>query len=340
MRSPRSATGGSSPPARCSCADGSSRMVALRLLPTGEIDPSFGAGLGYVLAGPSAWSSARWSWTGPATSSSAAGAGRRRRRDADRDPAAARRQPGRDVRRRRHAGRRRRSAWPAARPGLLARPEGTLTWSTGAGPGAAAPATFTTVRLLANGAPDPAFGGTGVVTVPLGPGERPGHRRERRARRPGRHDARRRHRPDGRPARRAARSSGCGRTGRSTRRFGRDGIARVARAGRDIRFTAMVRDGTGRILLAGTGRPPNAIVVRLRASGARDSTLRQRRPDLPAARPPARRRRRSTRRSTRSTRPVRAPCSPAPPPARARSCAARPARSTPAASRSPSRDCA
>ena len=29
-------------------ADGSTRMVALRLLPTGEIDPSFGAGLGYV----------------------------------------------------------------------------------------------------------------------------------------------------------------------------------------------------------------------------------------------------------------------------------------------------
>src|SRR3954451_24763888 len=33
-------------------ADGSTRMVAIRLLPTGEIDPSFGAGLGYVLAGP------------------------------------------------------------------------------------------------------------------------------------------------------------------------------------------------------------------------------------------------------------------------------------------------
>ena len=33
-------------------ADGTTRFVALRLLPTGEIDPSFGAGLGYVLAGP------------------------------------------------------------------------------------------------------------------------------------------------------------------------------------------------------------------------------------------------------------------------------------------------
>ena len=27
-------------------------MVVLRLLPSGEIDPSFGAGLGYLLAGP------------------------------------------------------------------------------------------------------------------------------------------------------------------------------------------------------------------------------------------------------------------------------------------------
>ena len=33
-------------------ADGTTRFVALRLLPTGEIDPSFGAGLGYVLSGP------------------------------------------------------------------------------------------------------------------------------------------------------------------------------------------------------------------------------------------------------------------------------------------------
>src|SRR3954454_2345368 len=33
-------------------ADGATRFVVLRLLPTGEIDPSFGAGLGYALAGP------------------------------------------------------------------------------------------------------------------------------------------------------------------------------------------------------------------------------------------------------------------------------------------------
>src|SRR3954471_20625741 len=33
-------------------ADGTTRFVTIRLLPSGEIDPSFGAGLGYVLNGP------------------------------------------------------------------------------------------------------------------------------------------------------------------------------------------------------------------------------------------------------------------------------------------------
>src|SRR3954471_16498189 len=32
--------------------DGVSRMVALKLLPNGEVDPSFGNGLGYVVTGP------------------------------------------------------------------------------------------------------------------------------------------------------------------------------------------------------------------------------------------------------------------------------------------------
>ncbi len=32
--------------------DGTTRFAAVRLFPTGEIDPSFGGGLGYVLAGP------------------------------------------------------------------------------------------------------------------------------------------------------------------------------------------------------------------------------------------------------------------------------------------------
>ena len=35
----------------------------------------------------------------------------------------------------------------------------------------------------------------------------------------------------------------------------------------------MVRDSSGRILLAGSGQPPEGMVVRLRASGRRDSTF-------------------------------------------------------------------
>jgi hypothetical protein len=53
-------------------------------------------------------------------------------------------------------------------------------------------------------------------------------------------------------------------------RFGSGGVARLSRAGRNIRFTSMVRDRAGRILLAGTGNPPDGLVVRLRGNGARD----------------------------------------------------------------------
>ena len=35
----------------------------------------------------------------------------------------------------------------------------------------------------------------------------------------------------------------------------------------------MVRDSRGRILLAGTGRAPDSLIVRLRASGARDRSF-------------------------------------------------------------------
>jgi uncharacterized delta-60 repeat protein len=243
-------------------ADGSTRMVAVRLLPTGEIDPSFGAGLGYVV-------------TGPANSELGAmvmdrngnvilggsGAGApiviRLLPDGNPDPAF-----GSD------------GTVNAAGLGiagrvtsLLARPEGTLTFTAASGA-----ASFTAVRLLVNGAPDPAFGGTGVVQVPLGPGSAAGV---------GAAVVR------GGPANTIL-IAGTDLTATGTprgavvrlrpegtldTRFGRGGIARVSRAGRDIRFTAMARDSSGRILLTGTGRPPDGIVVRLRASGARDRTF-------------------------------------------------------------------
>ena len=56
-------------------------------------------------------------------------------------------------------------------------------------------------------------------------------------------------------------------------RFGSRGVARVARAGREIRIKAMVRDSTGRILLAGSGQPPEGMVLRLRANGRRDTAF-------------------------------------------------------------------
>ena len=51
---------------------GATRMVAVRLLPNGEVDPSFGGGLGYVFAGRTARCWARWPWTAAATSCSSA----------------------------------------------------------------------------------------------------------------------------------------------------------------------------------------------------------------------------------------------------------------------------
>jgi uncharacterized delta-60 repeat protein len=162
--------------------------------------------------------------------------------------------------------------WGGRVTGLLSRPIGTVTFTIGAGPGRPGPATFTTVRLLPNGALDPSFGGTGMVSVPLGPGT--GNGIGAAALRGG-------------PAQTtlvAGTDLSSGGTPRGSvvrlkpdgsldKRFARSGVARISRAGRDIRITSMVRDGSGKILLAGTGRPPDSVVVRLRASGARDSSF-------------------------------------------------------------------
>jgi uncharacterized delta-60 repeat protein len=235
-------------------ADGSTRFIALRLLPTGEIDPSFGAGLGYVLAGPSnaqlgAMAMDRDGNVFLGGSSGGAPALTKLLPDGTPDPNFA----------------------PAALglagsvTGLLVRAEGTITYTAAAGP-----ATFTIVRLLPTGAPDPAFGGgTGVVHVPLGPGSAPGV---------------------GAAAVRLGPSNttlvagtdlsatGTPRVavirlnldGTLDTRFGSKGIVRVSRAGRDLRVTSMTRDSSGRILLAGTGAPPGSLVIRLRANGRID----------------------------------------------------------------------
>jgi uncharacterized delta-60 repeat protein len=234
-------------------ADGSSRFVALRLLPTGEIDPSFGAGQGYVLAGPSnaqlgAMAMDRDGNVFLGGSSGGAPVLVKLLGDGTPDPNFA----------------------PAALgltgsvTGLLTRADGTITYTVAAGV-----ATFTTVRLLPTGAPDPAFGGTGVVQTVLGPGSGPGIGAAAVGLGPSNRTlvAGTDLSTGGTPRAAVIRLNA---DGTLDSRFGLKGVARVSRAGRELRVTWRPRDSTGRILLAGTGAPPDSLVIRLRANGVRD----------------------------------------------------------------------
>ena len=155
---------------------------------------------------------------------------------------------------------------------LLVRSEGTITFTVGAGPENVGNATFNTVRLLATGAPDTTFGGTGVVSVPLGPGAGTGIGAFAVSRGPSTTtlvagtDLTNSGTPRGSVLRLRA-------DGTLDTRFGSSGIVHVARAGRDIRITSMVRDNRARILLAGTGQPPDSLIVRLRVGGSRDTSF-------------------------------------------------------------------
>ena len=253
-------------------ADGTTRMVVLRLLPSGEIDPSFGAGLGYLLVGPVNAQLA--AMTMDRDGNVILGGGRpagpgaeapiviRLLPDGTADPAfgsngsvdgAALGLSGRAT-------------------SLLVRSEGTITFTVGAGPENVGNATFNTVRLLATGAPDTSFGGTGVVSVPLGPGAGTGIGAFAVSRGPSTTtlvagtDLTNSGTPRGSVLRLRA-------DGTLDTRFGSSGIVHVARAGRDIRITSMVRDNRARILLAGTGQPPDSLIVRLRVGGSRDTSF-------------------------------------------------------------------
>jgi uncharacterized delta-60 repeat protein len=255
-----------------SLANGTTRVVMLRLLPSGEIDPSFGGGLGYVFVGPVNARLASMTMDRDGNlivgGSRPAGAGGeapiviRLLPDGTADTAfgangivdmAALGLSGRVT-------------------SLLVRAEGTITFAVGPGGDRVGPATFYTVRLLPSGAPDTTFGGTGVVTTALSPGSGSGVGAFAVSRGPGTltlvagTDLSATGTPRGAVIRLRA-------DGTLDSRFGRRGIARVTRSGRDIRFTSMVRDSRGRILLAGTGRPPDSLLVRLRASGSRDSSF-------------------------------------------------------------------
>ena len=237
-------------------ADGTTRMVAIRLLPTGEIDPSFGAGFGYVLAGPVGAELGAMTMD---RNGNVILAGSRPNGAGAEMPIVIRLLP---------------DGTPDPRFGA----GGTFDGAS-LGSAAAAPRACWCARRARS--PSPSAGPTGGATrrrsppsaccPPARPTRRsaaPGSSRSRSAPapgrgvgaqaiapRPGRHDARRRHRPDRRPGRRAARSSGCARTARSTRASAPRGVTRISRAGDEIRITAMVRDSQGRILLVGLRAP-------------------------------------------------------------------------------------
>jgi uncharacterized delta-60 repeat protein len=154
---------------------------------------------------------------------------------------------------------------------VLARPDGTTVFTVGEVPGHQSASTFTVVRLLANGAPDPGFNGSGVSTVGLGTAVT-GDGLGASALNIG---------PSG-----TFLVAGTTATARGTQqalvsrlrpngaldtRFGTRGFARIARSHRNLHVTSLARDSAGRVLVAGTGRAPYSFVARLRASGRRDT---------------------------------------------------------------------
>lgn len=234
-------------------ADGSTRFVTLRLLPSGEVDPSFGAGLGYVLSGPSdadlgAMAMDRNGVVYLGGSSGGAPYLMRLLGDGTPDPAFVNPALGLTGR----------------VTSILLRTDGTITYTVATGA-----ASFTVVRLLPTGAPDPAWGGTGVITHPLGPGAAPGIGAAAVRQGPSNMtlvagtDLTATGSPRGSVIRLTP-------NGTVDTRFGHNGVSRISRSDREIRITGMARDSTGRILLVGTGRAPDSLLVRLRANGARD----------------------------------------------------------------------
>src|SRR4051812_41054367 len=250
-------------------ADGTTRFVAFRLLPTGEIDPSFGAGFGYALAGPPG---AELDAMTMDTNGNVILGGSRSggvpvlvRLLADGTPdttfGAGGTVDGPTL-----------GLSSGSVTGLLVRREGTLTFTVGGGAAGIYPGTFTIVRVGPTGALDPGWAGTGISSIVLGPGQGAGIGA-----------AAIRQGPSGSTlvAGTDLTASGTPRgavirlkaDGLPDTRFASNGVARIARAGHEIRIKSMARDSSGRILLAGSGQPPEGMVLRLRASGRRDSTF-------------------------------------------------------------------
>jgi uncharacterized delta-60 repeat protein len=244
-----------------------SRMAAVRLLANGQIDPSFGGGAGYVLVGPLGSQLGDMSMD---TNGNIVLAGVR----PGEAPYIVRLLPDGTPDTAFGAG----GAVDGAGLGLggratsvLARPDGTTVFSVGETPGHAGSSAFTVVRLLASGAPDPGFNGTGISTVSLGTpvsGDGLGAGALNIG-------------PGGTLLVAGTTASARGTqqavitrlraNGALDTRFGTHGFARVARSGNDLRVTSLARDSAGRILVAGTARAPFSLVARLRPSGRRDT---------------------------------------------------------------------
>ena len=235
-------------------ADGSTRFVTLRLLPSGEIDPSFGAGRATCSrpddAELGAMAMNRDGVVFLGGSSAGAPYVMRLLPDGTPDPAFA--NPALGV-----AGR---------VTGLLIRTDGTMTYTVPTGA-----ASFTVVKLDAAGALDPDLGRHRHRHARPRAPARAGTRRRRRRAGPDDHDARRGHGPTaaGTPRGSVIRLNADGSLDTKLRQQGHR--PRVPRRAATLRITAMVRDRSGRIVLAGTGRAPDSMLVRLRASGARDA---------------------------------------------------------------------
>jgi uncharacterized delta-60 repeat protein len=153
---------------------------------------------------------------------------------------------------------------------VLAGADGSVAFAVGATPGALVPSALLAARLTPAGALDPAFGGgDGVSEAVLGPAlardggatgivSGPGGRIVLAGTVAGRGG-----RAEGAVVRFLA-------DGRIDPGFGRAGVARLT-ARRGLRVAALARARDGRLVVGGRSASPNAAVVRLRANGRRDT---------------------------------------------------------------------
>ena len=252
-------------------ASGGTRIALVRFLPDGEIDPSFGGGNGYAITGPSGATLGTMVQDRAGNILVAGG----RPSGAGEIPYVTRFAPDGTPDATFGAGGTVDGAalgLAGRATGVLARTDGTTVFCVGSGTGKVGPSTFAVVRLLANGAPDPAFGGTGAVSLPLTPyaGQGAGAVAVRQGpsnsvlvagtdvtEKGSLRAAVVRLRPDG----------------SLDPRFASDGIAHIARSGRDLHVTSFTRDDHGRIILAGAGAPPDSLLARLTVGGKHDRTF-------------------------------------------------------------------